>query len=1593
MHMPEKPVRRKQCARSTWALLFVSVGGLLLSVAVSWRDADGQIRAPGFPPRSPNAQEPTVGVYLPTDRTVSRAVTRARERLAQREFHEALQFLHGLLGRNEDWFFDDVAGDAAHLGVKATARQLIGELPPEGHDAYELLYGAAARRQLEAAVLSGNRLAMSQVVRQFFHTKAGYEAALLLAQMEADQGNRLAAAQLYQDLMNTPRAAALFDPQLSVMAAANDLGAGNDEAAIKKLKSLIERSPSAEVSIAGKKVVLPSAGSDLVAWLTQHAGQPTVTTNGAVEWLTAHGGPPRNAHKSGGRPHLRARWQARVVNDPTTEAYLDGRAQDFAQRGIVVIPSARPIAVENLVVMRTPENLVALDFETGKRIWETRPDENLDDDEELNRLAGGAANDQWNGQSNPLEERVWDDSLLMSLSSDGERVFSLRDVPRSQEEQVMAWRMGPAFGRMNANATATTNQLCAYDIATQGKLVWELDGSRTPAPLDGAFFLGAPLAIDNTLYVMAEIRSAVYLFALDPATGAVQWQQQLVQLEQSVGLDPIRRRAGATPSYDAGILVCPTSAGAVIGIDVVRREFAWVYRYPPKPTPHGDMRNIWQSQVDTPTIRANDKWLDNLAVIGDGHVFVTPPDAAELHCIDLHTGKQAWKRRQGDSLFVAGVHDGRVLLVGTDSISSLKVSDGSAAWQRETVSLPKGSLPAGQGYMSEGRYYLPLTTGKIAEVSAADGELAVHPSPQRDALLGNLICYRGSILSQSALVLDKYEQLAVLQDRVESALTKDADDATALRELAELKRNNGETAEAVSLLKRVVELADGDALAREMLCEVLLECLATDFERYRGDLPLLRQLVRDRTQQVELRRVEASGFDNLGQRLPAFDAYLQLADFTAEAAANLRIEPDYAVRSDRWICGRLLQLWTDASENERRQMRARLVERRPRLDHPRTSAELRHYLAHTDGLPGSSDVRAALAGFLIEHERFLEADMEVLQLRAGEQDAIPAAANLTKQLIAGATGRSGDKKPSAWPTGHVNSEFIAVTGNNAAQARNIRNQAERQAGYRALRIEQDLSLEAAPVDWFVASDCTELIARNGLGDDVFQHSVEQNNLSRQFRDSKFVHGARLGRLMLVAIGGQIMAIHAPDGHFGSAGEVLWKTDPFHRYSTEVSLSRRASSEPATRTNRRPIYHAWSGRSRINGGLSIGVGALGPVTPRGVVFQEQEETKCVDPVNGELLWSRTDIPAGCELFGDMEYVFAADLSKRTVHVLRMTDGSRIGERKLPKQEWLLTVGRNVAEVGFQMSRQNRRLSVQITDVFSGETLYAGEFPIASRVAVLEPHLIGIYDPSGKFQMIDVRNGEVTIDEQLEAMSDVQGITVMQSGDRLFLMVSAQANQQYKPLVQQPDFPMVNGLVYAFDRATGRLAWPAPAVVRNRGIMLSQPQDVPLMVFTDRKLVRDPATGGGSQLRVLCLDQRTGETVYRNDSLADTSVTRFRIRGERGASDGRVVAIEMNAGKIQLTMTDRPRPPQPPGNDDLEMQRESSERGLRRIGERMTGALQGALENAAEREKLRQMELIERARRQQEKLQQQQLERFRKQADEPAAEEVEPQTDDD
>ena len=322
------------------------------------------------------------------------------------------------------------------------------------------------------------------------------------------------------------------------------------------------------------------------------------------------------------------------------------------------------------------------------------------------------------------------------------------------------------------------------------------------------------------------------------------------------------------------------------------------------------------------------------------------------------------------------------------------------------------------------------------------------------------------------------------------------------------------------------------------------------------------------------------------------------------------------------------------------------------------------------------------------------------------------------------------------------------------------------------------------------------------------------------------------------------------------------------------------------------------------------------------------------MNGETLWSRKDVPRGCELLGDDELIFAADAKERVVHVLRMMDGERMGRRPMPELSWILTAGRNVARAGTKEGLNQSFVSV--VDIESGKVLWEANYHPKSAMTVVEPNFVAVYEPTGKFQLIDIQSSKVVIDQSLEAYPRLQNIRADVAGDELVLAISSTV-QMGRHVSLGPDFAPVDGLIYAFNLKSGQPLWPAPAVVHERFLAMAAPPGLPFIVFAERESQRDIG-GGSSKLRLLCLDKRTGQSVYRNDDLPDTQNGQFRIRSEgpepnESQSSGRVMAIETSSREIRLTATDAPRPPEPPAQDDLVATREFPQRGLSGVGRRI------------------------------------------------------------
>src|SRR4029077_14666211 len=95
-----------------------------------------------------------------------------------------------------------------------------------------------------------------------------------------------------------------------------------------------------------------------------------------------------------------------------------------------------------------------------------------------------------------------------------------------------------------------------------------------PADLTDTFFVAPPLPLSGKLYQLAEKNTELKLICLDPNKLDAQnlpeivWQQSLGTANRRLQQDSLRRVQAAHLAYGDGILVCPTNAGVLLGVDL-----------------------------------------------------------------------------------------------------------------------------------------------------------------------------------------------------------------------------------------------------------------------------------------------------------------------------------------------------------------------------------------------------------------------------------------------------------------------------------------------------------------------------------------------------------------------------------------------------------------------------------------------------------------------------------------------------------------------------------------------------------------------------------------------------------------------------------------------------------------------------------------------------------------------------------------------------------------------------------------------------------------------------------------------------------------
>jgi outer membrane protein assembly factor BamB/tetratricopeptide (TPR) repeat protein len=952
--------------------------------------AQGKSGNPGEP------TEPVQAIQLPTNDKLKRSIEAVEDNIKVKNWEEASTYLQKLLDLPEDYFVEvksvgpDGKEEKIWRNLRDEADRLVGSLPSEGLKFYRQVQSAKAREALNEAVTKNDPELLARVVQRYLHTDSGAEAVNLLGTYHLDRGHFNAAALCYSRLFRRDGIEGLSPLTLfKAMYAFQHTPSGDDKDNIIKSakeiawKQLQAKSPDG-LHLSGR--VLPF---DEVQKLLDSNNDATVAT--LSDWPMYNSKPSRVAQAKGSPPFLRPAWPPRSNfykgmfdnsnSDEAVKALLfkesDGVVRKLEEQGQPILPSLFPIAVTThtksgatvpTVIFRSYGGIHAYDIRDGKVQWQG----------DLNwTLQGMASHNLLESQIRPWVQQYYmlmgrgnllvENSVLGTLSADNNNVYLVDDLPLSplaQPNPNMGFPGGnpamPTTNNPDINKVLNHSRLQAWSLAT-GRLKWILGdrdkGDKKPGgELNDTFFLGPPMPLAGKLYVLTEHNQELRLVCLDPdkvdggdsehhnLKEAIQWTQTLATTRDKLLQDVVRRTQAVHLAYGDGILVCPTNAGAVLAVDLFTHSMIWAHLYRDKKTDeqintgnqNGGMMMPpgmpYQQPVVTSPIT---DWKVTAPIIQDGKVVFTAPDATRLYCLRLFDGRHLWDvPRDAKDLYLAGVYDGKVLIVGKDSIHALSLADGHSLW-----TLPTGT-PSGEGVASDNLYYLPLRsslTSKEPEICIIDlekGRVFAHaksrekvigPDAKKDAgndllVPGNLVFFEGQLISQSLNEVAVFPQVTVERTRVDDLLAQNPTDPVNLSYRGELKLSQGQLLGAVTDLRAALANSPpGDLVPRTQLklYESLTELMQNDFQSakpYLAEYEALCQTDLEGAPLVEKRKANrlcllAKGLEGEGDLAEAFQTYLAFSEFAgSRELVNVLDEPNVWVSPEVWAQGRIASM-------------------------------------------------------------------------------------------------------------------------------------------------------------------------------------------------------------------------------------------------------------------------------------------------------------------------------------------------------------------------------------------------------------------------------------------------------------------------------------------------------------------------------------------------------------------------------------------------------------------------------------------------------------------------------------------------------------
>jgi outer membrane protein assembly factor BamB len=443
------------------------------------------------------------------------------------------------------------------VSVRRSVECILSQTSRERLADYRRQIGPTAAAELAEVRREDGSSGLWKIVRRFFLTEAGGQAAVELIVKGLDAGADDVVTALGTRLLREPAHAGVVTPALK-----------------RRIEMAAERT-----QVAAAATFLPSSDPRNETELVSRSAAIMARPNWTV---------PLEVRR---QPTVDTRWRQWM-----------SQVRDADQSTAI---SFKPLVVQDKVLFRDGSRLRAIDANTGKVVWEQSTNLGWESLLSSTLAAPGEREAIANRRTPLLIDWMVTNSTYFSLTTDGRQVFLVDDAGAALESII-----GEKLARdlpEDDRREALRNDVIAISLETPSgadkRAIWSLRerAGGAEGPLQDHTFLGPPAVLSGLLVVLTEVDREVCACAIDPMTGAVRWIQAIAEPDTTILDDRGRFARSCTPVVSRGFVLCPTQMGSLVALDATTGAFAWVHAHFDPRLPAG--RPVYRPATALPQLR------------------------------------------------------------------------------------------------------------------------------------------------------------------------------------------------------------------------------------------------------------------------------------------------------------------------------------------------------------------------------------------------------------------------------------------------------------------------------------------------------------------------------------------------------------------------------------------------------------------------------------------------------------------------------------------------------------------------------------------------------------------------------------------------------------------------------------------------------------------------------------------------------------------------------------------------------------------------------------------------------------------------------